>query len=382
MSFSYKIVDRTIIIDEGSTHIPALAFAGRHSPRNETKVVIPDSVKSIGERAFFHNQLTTVTIPDSVTSIGRAAFRLNNLKSVDLSNSLTYIPADAFSFNRITTLSGGDSVKRIGNGAFRDNKLQQIDFPSLQKIGSQAFARNKFRDIEIPHVERINLYRPDRGRWGAIGLCQRFSTLGAFEANHISKATLHPAVENPLQAIGTQVSESSGMCSSFINTKIVQNPSEIFGTVGDDEIIGNLWADNIFGDFGNDTINGDKGNDSIKGQQGDDLLKGKDGDDSLIGGEGDDSLAGGNGDDILIGGIGDNVYKGGEGNDTFEIAAYGTHSIKDFNAGEGDKIRLNTDNITSIINHGSVISINYNENGLLKVYGTTVLDVLSNIEFV
>ena len=171
-------------------------------------------------------------------------------------------------------------------------------------------------------------------------------------------------------------------CGSIIEPTIKQNPSEIFGTSGDDEIIGNLWADNIFGDFGNDTINGDKGNDSIKGQQGDDLLKGKDGDDSLIGGEGDDSLAGGNGDDILIGGIGDNVYKGGEGNDTFKIAAYGTHSIKDFNAGEGDKIRLNTDNITSIINHGSVISINYNENDLLKVYGTTVLDVLSNTEFV
>ena len=355
MSFAFKRVERTIIIEEGSTHIPARAF----ERGNDTQVVIPDSVTSIGERAFY----------------------LNNLSSV----------------------SGGDSVERIGDEAFYENNLQQIDFPSLRKIGRRAFAFNQFINLEIPSVERIDLFKPNRN-WGGFGresigeMCGTgIDTAGAFEGNKIRKAILHPALENAHRALGTQIADpppedgadpwafiaamSIYPCGSIIEPTIKQNPSEIFGTSGDDEIFGNLWADNIFGDFGNDTINGDKGNDSIKGQQGDDLLKGKDGDDSLVGGEGDDTLNGGNGDDILIGGIGDNVYKGGEGSDTFEIAAYGTHSIKDYNAGEGDKIRLNTDKIKSIINHESVISINYNENGLLKVYGSTVLDVLSNTEF-
>ena len=40
-----------------------------------TSVIIPNTVKIIGEGAFRHNNLTRVTIPNSVTSIGSGAFR-------------------------------------------------------------------------------------------------------------------------------------------------------------------------------------------------------------------------------------------------------------------------------------------------------------------
>ena len=71
-------------------------------------LVIPNSVTSIGERAFYYcTDLTSVTIPNSVTSIGDwAFFRCTGLTSVTIPNSVTGIGNSAFCF-----CSGLTSIK-------------------------------------------------------------------------------------------------------------------------------------------------------------------------------------------------------------------------------------------------------------------------------
>ena len=62
-------------------------------PGGKTDVVIPNGVKTIGERAFNRcENLTNVTIPNSVTSIKESAFNwCRNLKNITIPDSVTYI---------------------------------------------------------------------------------------------------------------------------------------------------------------------------------------------------------------------------------------------------------------------------------------------------
>ena len=60
--------------------------------------MIPDSVTSIGERAFYGcSSLESIVIPDSVTSIGYWAFRgCSSLESIVIPDSVTSIGERAF----------------------------------------------------------------------------------------------------------------------------------------------------------------------------------------------------------------------------------------------------------------------------------------------
>ena len=84
-------------------------------------VVIPDSVTSIGNRAFFGcSGLTSVAIPNSVTSIGYRAFSgCRGLTSVTIPDSVTNIGEYAFYYcTGLTSVAIPDSVTSIGNRTF------------------------------------------------------------------------------------------------------------------------------------------------------------------------------------------------------------------------------------------------------------------------
>ena len=90
--------------------------------RSLTSVTIPDSVTSIGYRAFFFSGLTSVTIPDSVTSIGENAFDgCSGLTSATIGNGVISIEKDAFyGCSGLISATIGNGVTSIENGVFRD----------------------------------------------------------------------------------------------------------------------------------------------------------------------------------------------------------------------------------------------------------------------
>ena len=110
---------------------------------NITKVIIPDSVTSIGNYAFyFCYSLTSVTFSDSVTDIGKYAFcNCDSLASVTFSDSVTDIGDYAFyDCNSLTSVTIPNSVTSIGDSAFRDcNSLIRVYIADLAKWCNISF---------------------------------------------------------------------------------------------------------------------------------------------------------------------------------------------------------------------------------------------------
>ena len=111
---------------------------------NLKSVIIPSSVKRIGEYAFAGcTGLTTIAIPNSTTDIGKRAFiHCQNMKSISFGNSLQSIGSHAFyTCKSLTSLILPNSLKSIEYGIFENcSSLTSVVFGNnLATISLTAF---------------------------------------------------------------------------------------------------------------------------------------------------------------------------------------------------------------------------------------------------
>ena len=125
---------------------------------NQSDVVIPEGVTSIGKSAFSGSRiLISIVIGDSVTSIGESAFEgCLCLTNVVIGNGVASIGESAFDgCSSLSNITIGNKVETIGNRAFAGcTKLVSIIIPnSVVAIGRSAFSRcTNLESISIPFV--------------------------------------------------------------------------------------------------------------------------------------------------------------------------------------------------------------------------------------
>ncbi|MGF3142712.1 leucine-rich repeat domain-containing protein, partial [Facklamia sp. P13064] len=132
--------------------------SGQRMGPNVSKVIVPNSILKIQDRAFFSAETirNVEFLPKSnLKHIGKEAFYFSNLKNIIIPDSVETIGDKAFSFNEnLTDLEIGDAsnLKTIGKGAFSSNKkLKRLYIPKgVTSIGEEAF-------ITTPDLEEIRV---------------------------------------------------------------------------------------------------------------------------------------------------------------------------------------------------------------------------------
>lgn len=148
-----------------------------------TEIVIPSTVKRIGDMAFyFCTNLTKVNIPDGIKYIGYSAFQNCNLDTITIPESIDILESGAFANNynakvlnynvsnasevfsafdndtNITVVNIGNNVEELPDIMFKNLHINSITLPNVLKtIGEKTFKGCKYlKTINIPeNVEQI-----------------------------------------------------------------------------------------------------------------------------------------------------------------------------------------------------------------------------------
>lgn len=202
---------KSVVIPDTVKYIGNYAFCNCY---NLASANIPTATVSIGASAFDNCNLKSVTIPASVTAIGEGAFsNCNNLTEVifEEGNQLEKVEAETFSWcSNLKSISLPSTVTEIGYEAFyymnhyyswNDNGIVEFAFPeSLKVIGENAFYNAGIKNADIPEgTEEIGNYAFQNSAVETVSIPSTVTKIGEnsfYNCNYLTSITVAP--ENPV----------------------------------------------------------------------------------------------------------------------------------------------------------------------------------------
>ncbi len=151
-AFEYNNSVKEIFIPQGLEEIGHCAFG---YCRNLEKINIPETVTIIKEAAFINTKsLKCITLPEKITEINNGMFDMSGITSINIPQRVIRIGNNAFSSCQIEKIALPDGLETIENGAFQCNHaLKHFSIPSrIKRIAFDAF-------FYTPAEELINSIR-------------------------------------------------------------------------------------------------------------------------------------------------------------------------------------------------------------------------------
>ena len=138
----------SVSVSDGITSIGSGAFCACRF----TEIVLPDSIETIGEYAFYScSSLVSVQFPANLKTIGSEAFtRCSKLTEVNLPDSLTAIGAYAFGDCPMKSFVIPPHVTSLGGSLFDScGALEEITIPeSVTSFGPSVFSRTPWLEAK------------------------------------------------------------------------------------------------------------------------------------------------------------------------------------------------------------------------------------------
>ena len=198
-NLEYLDISLVTISDDGkgiANCIPENVFDGHETIQT---VILPKTLKAIGDYAFRGTTIESIEIPESVDSLAAGVFQFcNNLTKINIPSGLRAIGNRAFCGDKsLEQITLSDNIEKLSEGVFQDCKmLKKINLPkNLKHIGYSAFNNTSLSEIHIydkvVKIEGKAFYDTDLSVVTCEAMTPPDMQLNSFTTNTYQNATLY-----------------------------------------------------------------------------------------------------------------------------------------------------------------------------------------------
>ncbi|MBP5338177.1 MAG: leucine-rich repeat domain-containing protein [Prevotella sp.] len=216
-------IPNSVIYNDVVYHVKSISNNAFFECPNVTKVIMPNSVTSIGKAAFYYCGADSIIISENVTSISDMAFACcQNMTSIEIPESVTFI--DNSAFNGCVSLTGisiPDHVATIEDWAFAGCKnLSTVNIGcGLNYVGQGAFG-------DCPSLTSVNI--SDIAAWCMITF-NNYNATPLYQSHHLylnGEEIVNLVIPDNVTSIG----DRTFSCLTNLNTVSISNSVNFIGS--------------------------------------------------------------------------------------------------------------------------------------------------------